>query len=96
MPFIKKNKNAFISCWFYVFAILVAFISPYFLPILSSPGVFNTLAVAMLVILILVGIFFGFRSIKANESTWAGQLVVIAGGVILVAPLLLYVWGARH
>ncbi len=83
----KNHKNIFLSLAFYVVA-LACYFYLVFIPNISSNAVFIPTLV-----LILVGLFFGFRSINAKESKWAGHLVVIIGGVILISPLLILMAG---
>jgi len=73
----------------YVIALALYFILLY-IPNISPSAVY----IPTLIIL-LVGIFFGFRSVKAKESTWAGHLMVVLGGLIIISPLLIVMIGYR-
>lgn len=83
----KNHKNIILSLALYI----VAFACYFYL--LFIPGISPKAVYSPTLILILVGLFFGFRSIKAKESKWAGHLMVIVGGVILISPLLIIMVG---
>ncbi|MES2216723.1 MAG: hypothetical protein V4481_05535 [Patescibacteria group bacterium] len=86
-----KNKNIYTSFALYVIALLIALLAPKS----YSPNLFSQLGLGIVVILVLVGIFYGFKSIKAKESSWAGHLMIVIGGLILASPLILFVLGAN-
>lgn len=85
----KNHKNIFISLAFYIITFVVYFC------LLYIPGISPTAVYTPALILVLIGIFFGFRSIKARESSWAGHLVIVIGGLILASPLIIFVLGAN-
>ncbi len=87
----KKYKNIYISFVLYAIALLIALLAPKSL----TPNLLSHLGLALVVILVLVGIFYGFKSIKTKESSWTGHLMVILGGLILASPLILFVLGAN-
>lgn len=84
----KKYKNIIWAVALYIVGILLAYI-----PAGTSRNFYNSVGLAVVVVLILAGIFFGFRSIKAKESSWAGHLVIVIGGLILASPLIMLVIG---
>ncbi len=49
----------------------------------------NTIALGVFFILVILGIFFGFKSNKAKESSWAGNLLMVIGIVVILGWLLL-------
>jgi hypothetical protein len=85
----KKHINTLLSLGSYVVALICYFCLLY-IPNISPSAVY-----VPTLILLVVGIFFGFRSIKAKESAWAGHLMVVIGGLIIISPLLIVVIGYR-
>jgi len=93
----KKYTNIWLSLISYVLAFIVAYPIPLiFLPpgyIVSRPV--SNLFIFVCTVFVGVGIFFGFRSIKAKESTWLGHFVILIGFICLLSPLVLFFIGAR-
>jgi len=73
----------------YVLAALVYVISSFAVTNPPSP---NLTGFILLIILIIGGIFFGFRSIVKKESGWAGYLTAFLGIFILVAPFIINIY----
>ena len=97
MSFIQRYKNIYISLLLYVVAILVVYVIPTLIMWLCSPkfayspSYFGYSLLTLAAISVFVGIFFGFRSIHARESFWAGHLTVVIGGLVLASPFILYI-----
>ncbi len=97
----KKYKNIYLSVTFYIITILLA----YLLPVLISlifPKIASSAATPLeylffggAILSVVVGIFFGLKSMKTKESEWIGHLMVVIGGFILASPLILYVLAFR-
>ncbi len=90
---LKNYRNIFLSLVSYVIAVVVFFTWTLFVPSASSVGIANSIGVGLGLILILTGLFFGFKSIKSKESSWAGHLMVIIGGLILASPIIVIMVG---
>ena len=82
MSFIKSYKNVYLSLASYIIAYIWASI-----PVANTPGISNKIGVSLLAMLILAGIFFAFKSNKAKESSWAGNVLMLVGILILLLPL---------
>ena len=85
----KKYKNISWALGSYIVGLIIYF------TLLYVPGSSPSAVYTPALVLILIGVFFGFRSIKAKESTWAGHLLVIVGGLLLASPIILLVLGAN-
>jgi Flp pilus assembly protein protease CpaA len=71
----------------YMLAVLVYLLFSYIV-IITPP---NWIALILLVIFMMLGIFFGVKSIMAKESRWAGYLMVFGGVFILFLP---WIWSS--
>ena len=87
MSFIKSRKNIFLSLVSYVVGVLTAYLWVYFVPAASYPGISNKVGVGLVVVLTLLGMLFGFKSNKAKESSWAGNVLILVGFLIILFPL---------
>lgn len=89
----KKYKNIHISLSSYILAALVSLLWTYVVP--TSPESPNWTGLILFTLLILTGIFFGFRSNYEKESSWAGKIMILIGLLILVSPIILFYIGAH-
>ena len=92
MTFIRKYKNILISLGSYILAFLVTYILPLFIWSYDHPPASRNIGfwfVGLSLTLVAFGVFSGFRSIMAKESTWAGHLVAAIGVLSLTAPFIL-------
>jgi len=85
MSFIKEHKNISLSIGAYILAALIFILWTYIVP--TSPDSPNWIGLGLFVILIITGIFFGFKSNKSRESSWAGNVLMLIGTLILLLPL---------
>lgn len=85
----KTHKNITWSLVLYIIGIAAYFC------LLYIPGISPNVVYTPALIVLFVGIFFGFRSIKARESSWAGHMIVVIGGLIIIAPFLIFVLAAN-
>src|SRR3989344_8698162 len=85
MSFIKRHKNVYLSLGSYV----IAFSFTYFVPALIWPpfsSVSPTLGYFFLglsLIFVIIGIIFAYKSNKQQESSWAGNLLLLIGLLIV-------------
>ena len=92
----KKYKNIFLSFSAYVIAIFWYLLGIYLGEILSLQpqsvtlgNILNGLVLYPSLILCFVGMFFGLRSNKSNESSWLGYLMIMIGFFVIISPLIL-------
>lgn len=95
---LKNYKNIFLSLGSYVVAIVwfvsVVSVADFFMktatPVSPTVGsVTNVVFLGIFFVLILVGIFFGYKSNKVRESSWGGNLLMVIGIVGILSYLLL-------
>src|SRR3989338_11107971 len=80
MSFIKSYKNVYLSLASYIIAL-----SSYFY-LLFIPNISPAIVYSPTLVLILIGILFAHKSNKAKESSWAGNLLMAIGILILLFP----------
>jgi len=87
-----KNKNTILSIVFIVAAPLLL----WFMNFLSKVGHIASLPFTFLVILyfvlLIVGIFFGWKSLKLKESSILGNLVTLLGIFALLGGIVFFYW----
>jgi hypothetical protein len=93
----KKYKNISLSLGLYILALLITYVIPRFIWSYSPlpPRSVGYSLIGISIALVVLGMFFGFRSINEKESTWAGHLTILIGGLVLFSPLILFYIGAR-
>jgi hypothetical protein len=94
----KKYKNIYWSLVFYALTIVFVVIIPALLwfsspEFASAPSFLGHSLLAIGILSIFIGIFFGFRSIKAKESSWTGHLMLLIGGLMLAYPIIVSIIG---
>ena len=96
MSLIKGRKNIFLSLGSYIIAFAWYFSWLYLGPILAllpqpptTANILNMLVISPALILIILGIFFGYRSIKLKESLLVGNFLVVVGFITLFFYLFL-------
>jgi uncharacterized membrane protein YqjE len=83
----QKYKNTILSFGFYIIALACYFF------LLFIPDIRPSMVYGPTLILVLAGLFCGFRAINSKESDWVGRVAVVIGGVILILPLLIIMVG---
>ena len=96
MSLIKGYKNIFLSLGSYIIAFSWYFSWLYLGSILALPpqppattNILNILVIGPASVLIILGIFFGYRSIKLKESLLVGNFLMVIGFITLFFYLLL-------
>jgi uncharacterized membrane protein len=87
MSFIKMHKNICLALGAYILVSLLLFTWAYIIPISTEPNLVKQITLGLLVILIIAGIYFGSKSTKSKESSWAGDLLMVIGILTLLFPL---------
>lgn len=102
MQFIRRYKNILLSIGFYVLAFFLFWLSEYLFihsgvsfwpPTPESSLVLflsNNVPFFLLIVFIVIGILFSFRSKKLNESSWTGILLGVVGILALLISIGLY------
>ncbi len=92
----KKYKNICLSIGSYLIAILwLAILVQIGSTLVATHksftlgGTMNFIVLAVFFVFLLIGIFFGSKSNKAKESSWAGNLLMAIGIVLILGYLLL-------
>jgi hypothetical protein len=87
----SRNKNISLSLGAYAMLAFVAAIMALIIPIQTSTAIsLSKLLLLIFLILNVLGIIFGFKSIKSKEPLWVGCILVVIGLLIL---LLLFIPG---
>ncbi len=89
-----KNKNIILSIGSYVVAIIwyvgaIMVGSALVANQVQTSEMGNTVVIIVFFALLFLGIFFGFKSNKTKESSWAGNLLMAIGIVVFLVYLLL-------
>ena len=92
----KKQKNVLLSLTSFILAPVWIWIVSVFsqnsipLPVILR-NYFSVSALPYFV-LILIGIFFGWKNLKSNESPLIGNIITLLGIIMFFASILYYAW----
>ncbi|MEI8174404.1 MAG: hypothetical protein WCG28_00455 [bacterium] len=84
----KKYKNVLLSLGAYALATLVYVISSHFVSI--SPNSPNWTGLVLFVIMIIIGLFFGWKNMKSEKPLLLGNIIFLIVIIMLFAFILFY------
>ncbi len=95
MSFIQSRKYILFSLGSYILAFLVVYIIPrlIWMPNNLSLPVSRTVGYATIgfgLIMVIIGIVFGYKSNKTKESLWGGNLLMAIGILIAINALAIF------
>ncbi len=92
----KKYKNIILSLEMYGAAIawyfsglFVGTLLPFYQYGTAMTNILNGIVLYPPLILSLIGIYFGFKSNKTNESSWLGSVMILIGVLVILSPFIL-------
>src|SRR6266446_2753966 len=91
MRVFTKYKNAFISLGSYAMAFLLTYAIPRFIWSYDSPPspAIGHWIIGSSIVLVIIALFFAYKSNKSKESSWAGNLLMVIGIIIVFGVLLI-------